>query len=204
MRHLIDLTLGIRFPHHFIRQTREVELDLQLWQSFLTNFNVRTFFLEDTWSSSNKLQLYTDAAGALGFGAAFGSKWCYGKWPSHWLHRNIAFFEFYPVGLSLHLWGHERQNRCILFCTDNEALVHVINKQLCKDKALMFFMQALVLVCLRNNILFRAKHVPGVHNTLADSLSQLQVETFQRFAPSHMEPGPTDIPLHLQPQNQHL
>ena len=31
------------------------------------------------------------------------------------------------------------QNRCILFLTDNEALVHVINKQSCKDKNLMFF-----------------------------------------------------------------
>ena len=203
LRRLIDLTLGIRFPNHFIRLTREVKLDLQLWQSFLTNFNGRTFFLEDTWSSSDKLQLYTDAAGVLGFGALFGSKWCYGKWPLNWLHRNIAFLEFYPIVLSLHLWGHEMQNRCILFFTDNEALVHVINKQSCKDKALMFFMRALVLVCLRNNILFRAKHVRGVHNTLADSLSRLQVETFQRLAPSHMEPGPTDIPLHLQPQNWH-
>ena len=95
------------------------------------------------------------------------------------------------------------QNHCILFFTDNEALVHAINKQSCKDKALMFFMRALVLVRLRNNILFRAKHVRGVHNTLADSLSRLQVETFQRLAPSHMEHGPTDIPLHLQPQNWH-
>ena len=67
LRHLIDLTIGIRFPHHFIRLTKEVKLDLQLWQSFLSNFNGRTFFLEDTWSSSDKLQLYTDAAGALGF-----------------------------------------------------------------------------------------------------------------------------------------
>ena len=80
--------------------------------------------------------------------------------------------------LSLHLWGHEMANCCILFFTDNEALVHVINKQSCKDKASILLMRALVLGCLRNNILFRAKHVRGVHNTLADSLSRLQVETF--------------------------
>ena len=85
--------------------------------------------------------------------------------------KMLFFFEFYPIVLSLHLWGHEMQNRRILFFTDNEALVHAINKQSYKDKALMFFMRALVLVCLRNNILFRAKHVRGVHNTLADSLS---------------------------------
>ena len=115
LRSLIDLTIGIRFPNHFVRLTKEVKLDLQLWQYFLSNFNGRTFFLEAAWSSSDKLQLYTDAAGALGFGAVFSSNWCYGKWPTNWLHRNIAFLEFYPIVLSLHLWGHEMQNRCILF-----------------------------------------------------------------------------------------
>lgn len=95
--------------------------------------------MEDTWYSSDKLQLYTDAAGALGFGAVFLSRWCYGKLPDNWLYKNIAILEFYPVVLSLYLWGHEMRNRCILFFTDNEALVHAINKQSCRDKALMFF-----------------------------------------------------------------
>ena len=112
--------------------------------------------------------------------------------------------EFYPIVLSLCLWGHQMQNRCILFLTDNEALVYVINKQSCKDKNLMFFVRKLVLVCLQNNILFKAKHVRGVYNTLTDSLSRLQVDTFKRLAPVYMEREPTDIPLHLQPQNWHL
>ena len=169
----------------------------------MTSFNGRSFFLEDVWDSSDILELYTDAAGSLGFGAVFGRKWCYGKWPDNWLHQNIAMLEFYPIVLSLYLWGHQMQNRCILFLTDNEALVYVINKQSCKDKNLMFFVRKLVLVCLQNNILFKAKHVRGVYNTLADSLSRLQVDTFKRLAPVHMEREPTDIPVHLQPQNWH-
>ena len=96
------------------------------------------------------------------------------------------------------------KNRCILFFTDNEALVHVINKQSCRDKILMSFVRQLVLICLRNNIVFKAKHVPGSRNALADALSRLQVQTFQRLAPSFMDHSPTDIPLHLQPQNWQL
>ena len=95
--------------------------------------------MEETWYSSEKLNLFTDASGSLGFGAVFGSKWCYGPWPASSINRNIALLEFYPIVLSLSLWGSEMQNRCILFFTDNEALVHVINKQSCKDKELMFF-----------------------------------------------------------------
>ena len=67
-----------------------------------------------------------------------------------------------------------------MFFSDNEAVVYVINKQSCKDKLLMFFVRKLVLICLRLDIVFKAKHVPGVHSRLADSLTRLQaVETFK-------------------------
>ena len=123
------------------------------------------------------------------------------RWPSEWAYTNIATLEFFPIVLSLFLWGHEMKNRCILFFTDNEVLVHVINKQSCRDKILMSFVRQLVLICLRNNIVFKAKHVPGSRNALVDALSRLQVQTFQRLAPSFMDHSPADIPLHLQPQN---
>lgn len=43
------------------------------------------------------------------------------------------------------------QNQRVLFFTDSEALVHVINKQFSGDKDLMFFIRRLVLVCLMSN-----------------------------------------------------
>jgi hypothetical protein len=123
------------------------------------------------------------------------------KWPAHWLHRNIAFLEFYPIVLSLCLWGYKMRNQSILLFTDNEALVHVLNKKSCRDKPLMCFVSQMVLVCLQNNIMFKAKHIPGIYNKLADCLSRFQVAAFQQFAPANMKCLPTDIPLHLQPQN---
>ena len=203
LRRLIDLTIGVRRPHFQIRLSREVKADLNVWQKFLLGFNGRSFFLSDGWHDSHQLQLYTDASGTLGFGAVFRKNWCYGEWPDSWRLRNIAFLEFYPIVLSLHLWGHEMKNRRVLFFTDNEALVHVINKQSCRDKDLMFFVRELVLVCLRHNVHFKAKHIPGLHNTLADSLSRLQLQTFRQLAPAHMHPFPTEIPQHLQPLNWH-
>ena len=115
--------------------TREVKEDLKVWQQFLASFNGRSFFLSDVWSNLHQLQLYTDASGAIGFSAVFGKHWCYGEWPESGRHRNIAFLEFYPIVLSLHAFKDQR----VLFFTDNEALVHVINKQTCRDKDFMFF-----------------------------------------------------------------
>ena len=133
--------------------------------------------------------------------AIFGSHWCYGKWPANWEYQNIAILEFYPIVLSLYLWGEAMSNQCILFFTDNESLVHVINRKTCKDKHLMAFVRKLVSICLRHNILFETKHMRGIHNNLADVLSRLQVQTLRHLAPAHMDPLPTDIPQHLQPQN---
>ena len=52
-------------------------------------------------------------------------------------------------------------NRCVMFFTDNAALVDIINKQTSKHKAVMVLIRDLVLSCLTHNILFRARHVPG-------------------------------------------
>ena len=111
--------------------------------------------------------------------------------------QNIAILEFYTIVLSLLLWGDKIRDKCLTIFTDNEALVHVINKSTCKDTTLMIFVCKLVLVCLRQNILFKAKHISGFKNTLADALSRLQIPRFKKLAPAYMDPMPTVIPPHL-------
>ena len=201
LRRLIDLTIGVRADHHKIRLTQQVKADLNVWFSFLEKFNGQCVFQADIWQTSNKLKLFTDAAGSLGFGAIFGRHWCYESWPAHWRQLNIATLELYPIILSMCLWGHTVKNQSILFFTDNAAVVDVINKQSCRDKSLMSLIRKLVLVCLEHNISFKAKHIPGVHNKLADALSRLQVAQFKQMAPADMEPQSNIIPAHLLPQN---
>jgi hypothetical protein len=89
-------------------------------------------------------------------------------------------------------------NQCVLFFTDNESLVPVINKQTSKDSDLMTFVRTMVLVCLQNNILFKAKHIAGSRNVLADSLSRFRG---QKFLHKHKHRFPTPIPSHLLPGN---
>ena len=45
LRRLIDLTVGVRMPNHYIRLNREGKEDLNLWLSFFSNFNGKFFFL---------------------------------------------------------------------------------------------------------------------------------------------------------------
>ena len=153
LRRLIDLTIGISRPQHFIKLTRSVKSDMRTWLAFLSNFNGSSFFLTRNWITNPSLQLYTDASGSFAYEAVFRDKWFYGPWPDSWKSMNIAVLEFYPIVLSVIIWGHFMRNQRITFFTDNEALVHVINKSSCRDKFLISFVRRLVLVCLQNNII---------------------------------------------------
>ena len=178
LRRLIDLTKGIRSLRHFIRITRECKQDIQVWLSFLNQYN--------------------DAAGSLGYGAVFGKHWFFGSWPDKWKSFNITILELYPIVISVETWGHLMANRCVVFFTDNRALVDIINKQ--KEQRVMVLIRHLMFCCMRPNILFCAKHVLGILNRECDLLSRLQVEEFRRLA-SRVDHQPTQVPPHLLPEN---
>lgn len=191
LRRLIDLTKGVRCLNFKIRLTRAARADLETWENFLQSFNGRSFFLEDELLSNHEIQLFTDASTTLGFGAVFGPFWFFGPWCIEGIP--ITPLEFYPIVAALYVWGKELKNRSISMFTDNLALVHIINKQTSKDPCIMLLMRFMVLYCLKYNILFRARHVCGARNILADALSRLQVQKFRSLHP-HANSHPTPIP----------
>jgi len=198
LRRLIDLTKSQSPPNCNIPIPQHVRRDLHMWYTFLKDFNGRSFFLDERFISNSTLHLYTDAAASLGYGAVCGTAWFYGSWPTSLCSRNITILEFYPIVVALHVWGQPWANHSILLHTDNESLVHIINRQTSKNPLIMPLVRRFVLICLRRNILYRATHVPGKQNIMADTLSRLQINRFQADF-QHMDPHPTTIPPHLQP-----
>ena len=99
--------------------------------------------------------------------------------------------------------GTQLANKCITFHTDNQGLSEVINKKTTKDRELLVLLHALVLSSLQHNILFKAVHLPGIHNTKADALSHLQVTKFKSLS-MDMAPEPTAVPPRLLPENWKL
>ena len=68
LRRLIDLTIGVKQPYHHIKIKSVVKLDLTTWLEFLDNHNGINMFIDERWASSDKLRLYTDASGSIGYG----------------------------------------------------------------------------------------------------------------------------------------
>ena len=203
LRRLIDLTKGITKPHYHIRISRAAKQDLTMWLQFLTEFNGRSFFLNDIWETSQTLQLFTDAAGSIGFGAVFGAHWFHGLWPTTWHDFKIAILELFPIVLAVHIWGACMADKCVIFFSDNAAVVDIINKQTSKKSAIMVLLRDLVLSCLRHNILFQARHILGFNNSRADYLSRSQVTKFQQIT-QDADKFPTPIPENLLSRNWFL
>ena len=91
-------------------------------------------------------------------------------------------------------------NKRIIFFSDNVAVVDIVNKQTSRHKVIMVLLRDLALSCLRQNILFQARHIPGLQNSSADYLSRSQVVNSKDIFPE-AEESPTQIPENLMPKN---
>lgn len=196
LRRLIDLTKGITNPSFYIRLNREARADLAAWKIFIDSFNGKSVFLSDNWLSSDHYRLYTDASGSVGYAAVFGCWWFAQKWPKDLEQHQIAVKELFPITLTLEIWGHCMENHKVLFLSDNQAIVEVINKKSCRDPILMSLVRRIVIAALHFNILFRAKHIPGKTNVVADHLSRFQFQKAKLVAP-WLSDHQTVVPLNL-------
>ena len=181
-RRLIDATIGVKKSFHKIRVSRNMVKDLLTWQSFINNHNGDSMMLDE---NREILDLYTDASGSKGFGAYFEGHWTMGVWPEKIkaIKTDIMYKELFPIVLSLLLWGQKFRNSRIVFHCDNESVVAIINKQSTPHKLSMGLVRVLVYFCLKNNIVFKARHIPGKVNDIADALSRLQLNRFRRLVP---------------------
>ena len=198
LRRLIDLTKGVRNPNHRIRLTHGARADMQAWSAFLSEFNGAVMFSHPMWLTNTQFQFYTDAAGSVGFGISFQNKWAQGRWPVEILAKNysIAFLELFPIVVGIQLWGTQLANTKVLFWSDNQTVVHVVNALTSKCAHIMKLVRMLVVLCLEHNILFKARYVPGSRNEIADSLSRFQMERFRQLAPG-ADVLSSELPAHL-------
>ena len=74
LRRLVDLTRGVRHPHHRIRLASGAKADLEAWSLFLASFNGAVMFSNPTWITNAQFQFFTDAAGSIGFGVVFRNR----------------------------------------------------------------------------------------------------------------------------------
>ena len=158
--------------------------------------------LDQQWTSSDALELFTDSAdgSGKGFSIYVGGKWAQGCWPPDWREKgilwDITFLELFPVVVALKLWGHHMDNKKLLFHIDNQAVVTILNNKSSKSPGVVVLVRKLVLVSLKHNMFIKGQHIMGKLNGIVDALSGSQFQRFRELVPS-AEKEPTPIPDHL-------
>ena len=187
------LTKGLRKPHYKRRLTHQTKSDLRVWLNFLEHYNGVTLYRDELFISPGVVHIYTDASQSFGLGAVLGNCWFALQWPSTWwCQQNITLLEFMPILLAVLSWRDILKNKAVIFHSDNQSLVHVINHQRSEEDLVRVILRNFILGLLTNNILARAQHIIGSVNKRADALSRNMFKQFHSLHPTaHQMPSPT-------------
>ena len=196
LRRMIDLLSCFRRRDHPVRLNREFHLDLRWWHHFLSDWHGVSFWLFPGLVPEAGVEVSSDTAGSIGFGAYLKGYWFAGSWAPSQQQQSIAYKELFPVVIAAHVWGHMWCKRHVLFRSDNEAVVHILNTRTSKVPSLMQLLRSLLLSAARHSFSFSARHVPGVNNLIADALSRFRWQDFRQLVPD-AQPHPTWIPPEL-------
>lgn len=193
---MIDLASAFRSRTHPIRISKEFRCDLQWWHSFLSNWNGVRFYLYPGLAPITDVEVTSDAAGAVGYGAIFGREWFNGLWFPAQRPLSIAYKELFPIAVAAGIWGARFANRHVLFVSDNEAVVAILNSRTSKIPCIMHLVRHLLTSAVTHNFTFSSRHVRGVLNPIADALSRFYWQEFQQLAPEALH-SPSPIPGEL-------
>ena len=190
LRRLIDLSTSARLPHHHVTMNREARRDITWWLQFLPTWNGRAIIPEPHWTKSPDLELFTDASGSLGYGIFY---------MGHWISvRTLATSTPGPIHSVEGALPH-----CHCLPTLGKTVVWkeapLSRRQPCSGRYLGF---RNIIVHLVRSIFFSAAthhytvlvtHIAGTNNSVADSLSRVQITLFRRLAPT-ADVEPTPVP----------
>ena len=188
MRRLWDLLAKFRYgePHFRIRLPVGCIDDLKWWRILLDKWNGKAFFLQQEWTNSPDIGLYTDASGSIGWGAYYQSenRWIQGIWSSEHLQYNITYKELYAIVAACSTWGAHWSKRHIRFHRDNEAMVACLASGTSRSPEVTTLLRCLFMICAEHNFMVSALHIAGVTNNIADALSRSNLQVFRQLAPA--------------------
>ena len=191
LRRLINLSTSVSSRKFFIDINLEAREDILWWYRFVRQWNGVEFFTR-VFTTSQDLQLYTDASG-IGLGGVFRNAWFSISLPTKFRDFHINVLELLAVVAAVFAWGPQLQDSAIKFFTDNMCIVQVWSRGSSKDHHILALLRALFFFCATKNIHLQFFHVPGKHNTYADALSRLQVTKFRQLHP-HANTDPSPVP----------
>lgn len=182
--------------HHRLVLSDESRKDIRWWQYLLSVWNGKAFFLFQHETPATELGLYTDASGAIGWGAYYAKegRWLQERWTDDHMQQSIEFKELYAILAACATWGHRWPRLRVAFHCDNQSVVACLTSGTSRAPPVMSLLRKLFIICATNNFHIVAYHVPGKANAIADSLSRFNLQAFRRHAPTARSQPDVPVP----------
>jgi hypothetical protein len=162
--------------------TGEARDDIRWWQQYVSQWNGVSLLWDQQWlDRSSTLQPHTDAC-VEGYAAVCGTAWFHGRWsPAEELaarddsmgRDSMPWKELFAIVAAASTWGASWQRRKIIFITDCMPVVHALAKGASRTRRIMQLIRALHFYAARFHFVYRAEHIAGVDNAIADELSRV-------------------------------
>lgn len=191
-RRMLDLLKGLPPTKKRVRLSNEFLKDLNWWESVSIKFNGKELIIP--YNNGEGLTLITDAS-KNGYGYLYGDTWQAGFYNTsllpeghedllqshhHWQNvtvkleeNNINILELIPVWLCIQSHEAEWSNQHVVCYSDNSQVVAMINKGTSSSPVAMNLIRAIFWSSAIHNYHLTARHVRGVDNAVADSLSRI-------------------------------
>lgn len=181
LRRLIDAQWSVSRPHHHIRISAGLRLDLQWWDRFLHQFNGHTDLIPSRPLSFDNIS--TDASSSYGYGAfLMGGYFSLSFSAAHALFPDtpeptepIHVHELFAVLILCRLFSAALEGLYVRLHIDNTIVVAVINKGTAKGATgprMMEYVREIFWLSARHNFRLTSTYISSADNSLADALSR--------------------------------
>ena len=178
LRALIEAMSKAKAPSHKVITTAAMREDLLWWAEVAPLIN-------GTMAIKEKIPIMTVITDACPIGGAgvFDGDWFYVNWmadsPSL-AHLHINYKELLCTILAARRWAPFWKDRIVVFYTDSMVTKGMLQKGKCRDPVVRSLLKELYMLAVVHNFHIEARHIPGVENVLADSISRMHMQDKSR------------------------
>ena len=173
LRRFHNATLGSRNPNRTILSLDGALQDLRLWLKFLQVFNGRGLmsYGRPISHQTPTSTLMPPKQAMVAHLAPISSK----DFSPSWSPIDIQCLKPYPIFAIIHHSSSHLAGSAIHIYSDHLPLVQATNNHSLRNHSVLGRLRPLTLLFMSERVKFKALHIPGVHNTLCDKLSRLEV-----------------------------
>jgi hypothetical protein len=168
--------------------------DLQWWHKFVDAWNGTSLMLDNEWTPSSALHIYTDACQS-GYSGVSDQGWYAHTWTEEqesMAARNerdsMPWKELFAIAVAAHTFGPKLASKRVQFHSDCMPAVMAWQKGSSRDNSMCELIRTLLFSASLFSFEIQIIHIPGVENVHADLLSRGLIQDYMesQTKPSHL------------------